>query len=45
MCPEVELMTNATLGAAVVDDLFDIKPIAPTSRCPNVNLGILDGQQ
>jgi hypothetical protein len=45
MCPEVELMTNATLGAAVVDDLFDIQPIAPTSRCPNVDLGILDGQQ
>jgi hypothetical protein len=30
--PEVKLMTDATLGAAVVDDLFGIRPIAPTSR-------------
>jgi hypothetical protein len=33
--PEVELMTDATLGAAVVDDLFGIRPVAPTSRFPN----------
>jgi hypothetical protein len=43
--PEVELMTDATLGAAVVDDLFGIRPVAPTSRCPNADVGILDGQQ
>jgi hypothetical protein len=42
---EVELMTDATLGAAVVDDLFGIRPIAPTSRFPNADVGILDGQQ
>jgi hypothetical protein len=42
---EVELMTNATLSAVVVDDLFGIRPIAPTSRCPNADVGILDGQQ
>jgi hypothetical protein len=42
---EVELMTDATLGAAVVDDLFGIRPIAPTSCFPNANVGILDGQQ
>jgi hypothetical protein len=45
MHPEVELMMDATLGAAVVDDLFDIRPTAPTSRCPNADVGILDGQQ
>jgi hypothetical protein len=45
MCPEFELMTDATLGAAVVDDLFGIRPVVPTSRCPNVDVGILDGQQ
>jgi hypothetical protein len=28
---EVELMTDATLGATVVDDLFVIRPVAPTS--------------
>jgi hypothetical protein len=38
-------MTDATLGAAVVDDLFGIWPIAPTSRCPNADVGILDEQQ
>jgi hypothetical protein len=38
-------MTNATLGAAVVDDLFGIRPVAPTSRFPNADVGILDGQQ
>jgi hypothetical protein len=38
-------MTDATLGAAVVDDLFGIRPIAPTSRFPNVDVVILDGQQ
>jgi hypothetical protein len=38
-------MTDATLGAAVVDDLFGIRPVAPTSRCPNADVGILDGQQ
>jgi hypothetical protein len=43
--PEVELMTDATLGAAVVDDLFGIRPVAPTSRFPNADMGILDGQQ
>jgi hypothetical protein len=45
MRPEVELMTDATLGAAVVDDLFGIWPVAPTSRFPNADVGILDGQQ
>jgi hypothetical protein len=43
--PEVELMTDATLGTAVVDDLLCIRPIEPTSRCPNADVGILDGQQ
>jgi hypothetical protein len=43
--PEVELMTDATLGATVVDDLFGIRPVAPTSRCPNTYVGILDRQQ
>jgi hypothetical protein len=43
--PEVELITDATLGAAIVDDLFGIRPVAPTSRCPNADVGILDGQQ
>jgi hypothetical protein len=38
-------MTDATLSAAVVDDLFGIRPIAPTSRCPNADVGILDAQQ
>jgi hypothetical protein len=38
-------MTDATLGAAVVDDLFGIRPVAPTSRLPNADVGILDGQQ
>jgi hypothetical protein len=38
-------MTDATLGVAVVDDLFGIRPVAPTSRCPNANVGIRDGQQ
>jgi hypothetical protein len=38
-------MTDATLGAAVVDDLFGIRPIGPTSRCPNEDVGIMDGQQ
>jgi hypothetical protein len=38
-------MTDATLGAAVVHDLFGIRPVAPTSRFPNVDVGILDGQQ
>jgi hypothetical protein len=42
---EVELIMNATLGAVVVDDLFGIQPVAPTSRCPNADVGILDGQQ
>jgi hypothetical protein len=45
MRPEVELMTNATLGTAVVDDLFVIRPVAPTSCCPNADVGILDEQQ
>jgi hypothetical protein len=43
--PKVELVTDATLGVTVVDDLFDIRPVEPTSRCPNVDVGILDGQQ
>jgi hypothetical protein len=43
--PEVELMTDATLGVAVVDDLFGIRPVAPTSHFPNADVGILDGQQ
>jgi hypothetical protein len=38
-------MTDATLDAAVVDDLFRIRPIAPTFRFPNADVGILDGQQ
>jgi hypothetical protein len=38
-------MTDATLGTAVVDDLFGIRPVAPTSRFPNADVGILDGQQ
>jgi hypothetical protein len=38
-------MTDATLGVVVVDDLFGIQPVVPTSRCPNANVGILDGQQ
>jgi hypothetical protein len=38
-------MTNATIGAAVVDDLFGIRPVVPTSRFRNANVGILDGQQ
>jgi hypothetical protein len=45
MRPEVELMTDATLGAAVVDDLFGIRPVEPTSRFLNADVGILDGQQ
>jgi hypothetical protein len=43
--PEVELMTDVTLGAAVVDDLFGIWHVAPTSRYSNADVGILDGQQ
>jgi hypothetical protein len=38
-------MMDATLGAIVVDLLFGIRPIAPTSRLPNADVGILDGQQ
>jgi hypothetical protein len=38
-------MTDATLGAALVDDLFGIRQVAPTSCFPNVDVGILDGQQ
>jgi hypothetical protein len=38
-------MTDATLGDAVVNDLFGIWPVAPTSRFPNADVGILDGQQ
>jgi hypothetical protein len=38
-------MTDATLGAAVVDDLFGIRAVAPKSRFPNADVGILDGQQ
>jgi hypothetical protein len=28
-----------------VDDLFGIRLVAPTSRFPNADVGILDGQQ
>jgi hypothetical protein len=42
---EVELMTDATLGTAVVDDLFGIRPVAPTSRYRNADVRILDGRQ
>jgi hypothetical protein len=28
-----------------VDDLFGILPVAPTSRFPNADVGILDRQQ
>jgi hypothetical protein len=28
-----------------VDDLFGIRPVVPTSRFPNADVGILDGQQ
>jgi hypothetical protein len=45
MRPTVELMTDATLGATVVDDLFGIRPVVPTSLFPNADVGILDGQQ
>jgi hypothetical protein len=38
-------MTDATLSAAVVDDLFGIWPLAPTSRFPNADVEILDWQQ
>jgi hypothetical protein len=38
-------MTDATLSAVKVDDLFGIRPVAPTSRCPNAYVGILYGQQ
>jgi hypothetical protein len=38
-------MTDATLGTAVVVDLFAIRLVAPTSRCLNADVGILDGQQ
>jgi hypothetical protein len=40
--PEAELMTDVTLGVVVVDDLFGIRPVAPTSRFPNADVGILD---
>jgi hypothetical protein len=45
MRPEVELMTDATLGAAIVDNLFGIRPVTPTSCFPNADVEILDGQQ
>jgi hypothetical protein len=38
-------MTDATLGAAVVDDIFGIQPVAPTSHFPNAYVGTLDEQQ
>jgi hypothetical protein len=44
-CLEVELMTDATLGAAIVDCIFGIQLVEPTSRCPNADVGILDEQQ
>jgi hypothetical protein len=43
--PEVKLTTDASLGAAIVDDLFGIRPVAPISHCPNADVGIMDGQQ
>jgi hypothetical protein len=43
--PEVKPMTDATLGTVVVDDLFGFWPVAPTSHCPNADVGILDVQQ
>jgi hypothetical protein len=36
---------DTTLGVAVVDDLFCIRPVAPTSLFPNADVGILYGQQ
>jgi hypothetical protein len=38
-------MTDVILSAAAVDDLFSIRPVAPTSHFPNADVGILDGQQ
>jgi hypothetical protein len=38
-------MTDATLGAAAVDDLFGIRPIKPTSRFLIADVGILDRKQ
>jgi hypothetical protein len=38
-------MMDATLSTAVVDDLFGIRPVVPTSRFPNADVNILDGQQ
>jgi hypothetical protein len=38
-------MIDATLGTAVLDDLFRIRPVVPTSRFLNADVGILDGQQ
>jgi hypothetical protein len=38
-------MADATLDAAVVDHLFGIRPVAPTSLFANADVGILDGQQ
>jgi hypothetical protein len=38
-------MIDSTLGTAVVDDHFGIRTVAPTSRFPNADVGILDGQQ
>jgi hypothetical protein len=38
-------MTDAILSARVVDDLFGIRRVVPTSRFPNADVGILDGQQ
>jgi hypothetical protein len=43
--PEAELMTIATLGTAVVDDLWGLRPVVPTSLSPNADVGILDEQQ
>jgi hypothetical protein len=31
-------MADATLGTAIVDDLFGIQPVAPTSRFPNADV-------
>jgi hypothetical protein len=33
------------IDVVVVDDLLGIWPVAPTSHCPNADVGILDGQQ
>jgi hypothetical protein len=43
--PDVHPADGVLHGGAVVDDLFGIRPIAPTSRFSNADVGILHGQQ